>query len=280
MDPLPYNITIPAQSSAIEYFPGRADNDTLEGGWNATYTHGRNSNYQGIGDSYLQTAFLDTSMSLTWVGTAMYLYGNSTDSVDIEVDGTRFIDVRPNGDLLYRATGLPYGSHKIVLKHRGSGTLAIHHAILTIGIGYQEYDVLNRSVSAVIDGQPNDAFFEFQNVASDSTRWGAYTRLKADLPNGGQKPIPDTMGGSVGSSTGLAFNLTNSSAFFIRGFAGRERQAKIATLTPGLKGESSKITMFNDFSPLYDYDQVLYWERGTHIDPHAYSVSFVYYPVY
>ncbi|EEB91696.1 hypothetical protein MPER_09909, partial [Moniliophthora perniciosa FA553] len=51
--------------------------------------------------------------------------------------------------------------------------LAIHRAVLTIGIGYEgsSFQTQNRSVPTVIDGQPNEASFEFRTPTSD-THWG------------------------------------------------------------------------------------------------------------
>ncbi|EEB89527.1 hypothetical protein MPER_12366, partial [Moniliophthora perniciosa FA553] len=67
---------------------------------------------------------------------------------------------------------------------------------------------------------------------------------------------------STASDPSLVFKVNNSSAFFIRGFVGTDGGPKLATLIPGFNGESSKTTLFNDFSPLWDFDQVLYWEGG------------------
>ncbi|EEB89525.1 hypothetical protein MPER_12362 [Moniliophthora perniciosa FA553] len=92
MDPLPYNVTISAQSPAIAYDPSHDSDSTLEGGWNVTYTDGTALTLygaQGVGDSSLQTTYDDASMALSWIGTAAYLYGNATTSepYNIIIDG-------------------------------------------------------------------------------------------------------------------------------------------------------------------------------------------------
>ncbi|EEB98208.1 hypothetical protein MPER_02328 [Moniliophthora perniciosa FA553] len=84
------------------------------------------------------------------------------------------------------------------------------------------------------------------------------------LPDGGREPVPLALFNTArpGTSPILTFNVVNASAFFMRGFVGGSRHSKIATLTPGLNGSASKMTVFDDFSPILDYDQILYWESG------------------
>ncbi|ESK87235.1 hypothetical protein Moror_5823 [Moniliophthora roreri MCA 2997] len=277
MEPLPYNITISAQSAAIEYTPSRSD---TKGIWNATYTHGTTSvspfGNQGIGDCYLQTVSEIAHLSLTWIGTAAYLYGNMTDWVlfpdspaysgGIDIDDDWYMLPDPKSNLLVNVTDLPYGSHKITLYGPYNKLLAFQYAILTIGIGYEgsSFQVQNRSIPAFLDNKPNDAFFGFHKSArNESWSRSGPSYLEKILPNGGRQPVPLAMFNVAGASNPiLAFNVTNASAFFMRGFVGEGRLSKIATLTPGLDGSSSKITVFDDFSPILDYDQVLYWESG------------------
>ncbi|EEB91208.1 hypothetical protein MPER_10468, partial [Moniliophthora perniciosa FA553] len=271
MDPLPYNVTISAQSAAIVYNPSRDANATLEKGWNVTYTHGTSPTEfswhtpQGVGDSYLRTAFNGAFMSLTWIGTAAYIYGNGTSSYSVQVDGTP-IEPAPEGNLLARVTGLPYGSHTIILRYgdaSGGDVLAIHYAVLTIGIGYEgsSFQVQNRSVPVILDGQPNNASFEFRKP-------GKWTPVSPDLqdilPDGSRQLVPRTISGLILSTDvpSLVFRITNSSAFFVRGFVGAVQGSKSATLTPGLNGEPFKISVFDDFSSILDFDQILYWESG------------------
>uniref|UniRef100_A0A0W0ETZ1 Transmembrane protein n=1 Tax=Moniliophthora roreri TaxID=221103 RepID=A0A0W0ETZ1_MONRR len=279
MDPLPYNITINSQSAAIVYTPSRNGNDTLEGGWNVMYTDGTAQNVvgrQGVGDSYLQTKLFGASMSITWIGTAAYIYGNSTAPYYTLVDGALNIGPRvPQSNLLASVTGLPYGSHTIILAQNGTDLLGFHHAILTIGIGYEGYDItFNQSVPAVINDRPNDAFFDLRKLTT-YTSWGLEpAELEEVLPNSGHQPVPRAVSGVLESTNdpSLVFKITNSSAFFVRGYVAPQRQSKMATLTPGLNGEPFKVTVFNDYSSILDFDQVLYWESGLNRDQ-TYTVA-------
>ncbi|EEB96336.1 hypothetical protein MPER_04544, partial [Moniliophthora perniciosa FA553] len=86
--------------------------------------------------------------------------------------------------------------------------------------------------------------------------------------------VPPSMEGFIVSTSdpSLGFTVTNCSAFFITGSVGLAHLSKTAILTPGLNGESSKVTIFNDYSPLYDFHQILYWESGLDRDQ-SYTVE-------
>ncbi|ESK91838.1 hypothetical protein Moror_10564 [Moniliophthora roreri MCA 2997] len=271
MDPLPYNITIYSQSAAILYDPSRIGGDIqLGSGWDVMYTYGTANTstgaQQGVGDSYLQTTRFAASMSLTWVGTAAYVYGNSTNSsYTIDVDGSKIDTPVLENSLLASVTSLPYGNHTITLSHPGTDLLAIRYVVLTIGIGYEgsSFRVRIRSVPAVLDGQAN-RFFRFVKTAP-VTGWALVPDGEEEiLPDGRQRPVARSMAGTIASKTdpSLVFNVTNSSAFFLRGGVDGSGGPNVATLRPGLNGAPSKATVFNNLSPILDYDQVLYWESG------------------
>ncbi|ESK86018.1 hypothetical protein Moror_9419 [Moniliophthora roreri MCA 2997] len=249
MDPLPYNITISAQSLAIIYEPNHDIDSTPESSWNVTYTHGTALTLYGnqeVGNNSLQTTFI-VSMKITWIGTAAYLYRNTTTSKPYNIfidDGDAIAQIYPRNNLLAAVTGLPYRSHTITLNHvHINDVLALHYAVLTIGVGYEgsSFQIQNQSVPAVLDGKPNNAFFEFWNITPLALWIPSPLSLEEFLPNGSRQPTPP---------------------FFMRGFVGADGGPKLATLIPGFNGESSKATVFNDYSPLWDFDQVLYWESG------------------
>uniref|UniRef100_A0A0W0F015 Uncharacterized protein n=1 Tax=Moniliophthora roreri TaxID=221103 RepID=A0A0W0F015_MONRR len=143
MDPLPYNITISAQSLAIIYEPNHDIDSTPESSWNVTYTHGTALTLYGnqeVGNNSLQTTFI-VSMKITWIGTAAYLYGNTMTSKPYNIfidDGDAIAQIYPRNNLLAAVTGLPYRSHTITLNHvHINDVLALHYAVLTIGVGYE-----------------------------------------------------------------------------------------------------------------------------------------------
>ncbi|KAI3610097.1 hypothetical protein WG66_007270 [Moniliophthora roreri] len=266
-------------SPAIQYSPSRTQlNENIESGWNVTYAHGTTRIPFGplglSGDSYLQTTLSGAQLSLDWVGTAAYIYGNATSSAayTLRIDGTEMeLPGFPKGNLLGLVTGLPYGSHQLNLSLSGSDIFAFHYATLTIGIGYQgsPFTVQNRSILAAAGEGPNVGFFNFQPTV-DSWRDNDYSfhegkfTAAVTLPGGSHtKPIPPPIGISLDNdTTRLVFNLTNASAFFMRGIIGSFQGLMLATLTPGLDGGASKRTPFNDASSVMDTDQILYWESG------------------
>lgn len=142
MDPLPYNITISSQTASILYDPQR--DGALTNGWNVTYSSGlKDTGFgfpQGVGTDSHMTERDSSSLELTWVGTAVYLYGQaSSASYTVEVDGTSFtsssVTVQPGG-LLGSKTDLSYGNHTVKLTTHGSNAVAFQSAELTIGMGY------------------------------------------------------------------------------------------------------------------------------------------------
>uniref|UniRef100_A0A0W0ETN1 Uncharacterized protein n=1 Tax=Moniliophthora roreri TaxID=221103 RepID=A0A0W0ETN1_MONRR len=152
MDPLPYNITLSSQSPAFVYNPSHAENGTPEGAHNNGTVHGV---VIGVGEAYVQATHSLASMSLTWVGTAVYLYGFSTspESYWIEIDegNARNLRVDPESNLLASVTGLSYGNHTISLHNNdvGATLLTFHYAVLTIGIGYESsFQIQKHSVPA------------------------------------------------------------------------------------------------------------------------------------
>ena len=80
-------------------------------------------------------------MRISWVGTAVYLYGQaSSASYSIDVDGTATTvpvgTTVAQGGLLGSKTGLSYGSHTVTLTTHGTNEVAFQYAELTIGVGY------------------------------------------------------------------------------------------------------------------------------------------------
>ncbi|KAI3621044.1 hypothetical protein WG66_013377, partial [Moniliophthora roreri] len=88
--------------------------------------------------------------------------------------------------------------------------------------------VHNRSAPAILDGEPNDALFEFRKL-------GTWSPVSLDL---------------------------QGEFWTICILHPRVQGSKTVTLTPGLNGEPFKVTVFDDFSSILDFDQILCWESS------------------
>ncbi|KAE9394472.1 hypothetical protein BT96DRAFT_186751 [Gymnopus androsaceus JB14] len=135
----PYNVTINSQTANLVYEPYK-DGDP-SGGWNLTYTlipDGATPETTASGTSYHRTTFPGASMTLTFTGTDIYLYGNaSAGSYSVSVDGgnaTQGANDVPQGGLLDAVTNLSYGNHTVTLASTGTNEVAFQHADVTIGI--------------------------------------------------------------------------------------------------------------------------------------------------
>ncbi|ESK87237.1 hypothetical protein Moror_5825 [Moniliophthora roreri MCA 2997] len=187
MDPLPYNITLSSQSPAFVYSPSHAENGTPEGAHNNGTVHGV---VIGAGEAYVQATHSLASMSLTWVGTVVYLYGFSTspESYWIEIDegNARNLRVDPESNLLASVTGLSYGNHTISLHNNdvGATLLTFHYAVLTIGIGYESsFQIQKHSVPAA-PASKRASSETSPSVVISPTRRPVPVTLKADIIGG------------------------------------------------------------------------------------------------
>ncbi|ESK83854.1 hypothetical protein Moror_13492 [Moniliophthora roreri MCA 2997] len=275
MDPLPYNVTISSQTASVLYSPDR--DTTPDRGWNITYSHGATSTPYGptgVGADYHRTSVSGATMQLSWVGTALYLYGNAAPgSYKIAVDNIELSELAADLQvgLLGSKTGLSYGSHTATLTVVGGSEVAFQYAEVTIGVGYQgsSFPIQNQSVPLVIaDGnsaKPNEQFFSFNKAAGGSSQdcsWYVEGFTGQTFPaNGSPESVPRQMVASCGGDS-LVFKIKGTSAFFIWGVVYNDHHWKTATLKPGLDGAPSKTTHYRDFSSTLDFRQILYWESG------------------
>ncbi|KAK7040248.1 hypothetical protein VNI00_009714 [Paramarasmius palmivorus] len=211
------------------------------------------------------------SMEFSWVGTALYVYGSATAaSYMMSIDG---VDV-------YEAIAatVPLGGLLMI-----DGTqVEFEHAVLTVGVAYQRNSSqTHRMVFAVTkltdgDERQNDKFFTFSQAPSGKgcIRWTVEGLTGMVYPASGfPKPVPRQMITSCPRSS-LKFKVNQTSAFFIYGAVNHDHQWKTVTLRPGLDGELSKTTRYNDFSTILDYRQILHWESGLKFDQ-EYEVDIV-----
>jgi hypothetical protein len=136
----PYNITISSQCATIIYKPYR-DGPT-SGGWNVTYSGDPDSSYQlqliATGTSSHRTSFAGASLEISWIGTAIYLYGSApSGSYSVSLDGGSAVAGPSDSSqrLLNTFTGLNYGNHTAILTVVGSNEVDFGGAVLTIGMG-------------------------------------------------------------------------------------------------------------------------------------------------
>ncbi|KAK7058654.1 hypothetical protein VNI00_002290 [Paramarasmius palmivorus] len=290
MDPIPYNVTISSRTASILYSPTR--DTSLDKGWNVTYSNGVKDvgwfGKAGVGIGSHSTTTAGATMKLSWVGTAIYLYGESAKatSYGISVDGVDVFGSSPSGSsfepgLLGLKTGLSYGSHTAELTVVGGDKVRFQHAIVTIGMGYQASttSIQSRNVYATVPDSSdqlvrNDNFFTFNRAPGSGLDcdWVIGNIYPADiLPN----PVPRQVITSCGNrSDSVVFRFNQTSAFFLFGTLYFDHQWKTVTMKPGLNGDSSKITQLNDFSYTTDVNQTLHWESGLDRDQ-EYEVEIV-----
>ncbi|ESK80787.1 hypothetical protein Moror_8504 [Moniliophthora roreri MCA 2997] len=269
MEPQPYNITLSSQTASFLYSPSRDTNITE--GWNVTYSGGRTTldarwGLQGTGIDFHRKSLAGASLEFGWTGTACYLYGKAEPgSYRVYVDDEELVGV-PQDGLLGSKSGLTYGSHSANLSVVGGSTVAFQYVDLIIGIGSPGSSVENRTEQATNETSPvipNTRFFRFGNELSPTENgWEVELDIPRMMyPDGTTRPLTRQIHTGNERDT-LSFTVEEASAFFLRGSLSFDHFLKQATITPGPNGEPFKTTVFNDYSTVLDFEQVLYWESG------------------
>ena len=159
--PLPYNVTLPAQSAIIRFFPHR--DGVVDDDWNTTYSGSSFAEWSfdntfGKGVSYVvihavlllyssstihplqvsshRTTLAGAYIIIDWAGTAVWIYGSgSKNSYNVAVDQGDVVQGQGDIDgLLFSQTGLAYGLHTVKLSV-SEGEVSINGAIITVGMG-------------------------------------------------------------------------------------------------------------------------------------------------
>ncbi|TCD60918.1 hypothetical protein EIP91_009291 [Steccherinum ochraceum] len=264
MDPLPYNVTVSSQTASIVYAPKRDGDPTA--GWNVTYSSGTsNTGFgvpQGVGTDSHWTTHDGASLQLSWVGTAVYLYGDASPaSYSIDVDGTSVPSIGQGG-VLASKTGLDYGNHTVTLTTHGANQVRFQHAEVTVGLGYNSGPpVQNRTIFAVEDDNttPN-SFFSYVSTPGGNT-WHVEDAKFVLQADGIESPFPRQMlTASPGDS--VSFTVTQTTAFFLYGAVNADHLPKTVSITPSSNPSQIRRTIINDFSSALDFKQILYWESG------------------
>ncbi|KAK1229273.1 hypothetical protein PQX77_007671 [Marasmius sp. AFHP31] len=207
-------------------------------------------------------------VNFNWVGTAIYVYGNSTrESYSFSVDGQdvgQTFDVQQGG-LLGSKIGMQYKEHNATLKVVGGEGLAFQYADLTIGLGYNGKERKNETVQAVVeegDSYRPNPFFDYHSSSLD---WRPDTfKAIVTLPNGTTSPITRQMI-TAGRNDSLGFHVNSSNAFILWGSLYKDHATKRITISPDPRSNnltSTKETFMYDTGRYQDYQQILYWESG------------------
>ncbi|TCD60920.1 hypothetical protein EIP91_009293 [Steccherinum ochraceum] len=264
MDPLPYNVTISSQTASIVYAPNRDGDPTA--GWNVTYSSGTSNTgfgvAQGVGTDSHWTTHDGASLQLSWVGTAIYLYGDASPaSYSIDVDGASAPSIGQGG-ILGSKTGLDYGNHTVTLTTHGTDQVSFQYAEATIGVGYSSgSSIQNQTIFAVKDDDttPNP-FFNYV-FSPDANTWHVEDAKFVLQANGTTTPFPRQML-TADPGDSVSFTLSNTSAFFLYGAVNSDHHPKTVSIVPASNANLIRRTMINDYSSALDFKQILYWESG------------------
>ncbi|KAK4689925.1 hypothetical protein P7C73_g192, partial [Tremellales sp. Uapishka_1] len=167
----PFNITLSDQSPAISYSPSRSGEATST--WNVTYSSTPWATYAeqtiGLGTSVHYTTAVGALASLSWEGTAVYVWGSSgAGVVNMTVDGVYKSGSGIRDGLLGWATGLSAGWHTVevrVLKDSGvnitgvtittdlgaKGDVLQYHP--PSGMGWKQYQLRSGYFSRAMGGE-------------------------------------------------------------------------------------------------------------------------------
>ncbi|KAH8100275.1 hypothetical protein BXZ70DRAFT_179619 [Cristinia sonorae] len=279
MEPFPYNITVSSQTGTILYLPSRDGNASL--GWNVTYSQGTSdtgyNHPQGVGVDSHQTTYDGATMQFSWIGTAMFLYGQADGaSYTIDVDGDQSSSASvsvPQGGLLGSRTGLIYGNHTLTLTTHGTGQVSFQYAELTIGVGYPGSLVQNRTILAVDSASTNPTPNPYFTYQPGNNHWQIEDAKSQRLPSGVRVPVPlEMFTATVGES--VSFTVNQTTAFFLYASFDFDRGQKIVTVTPYSDPSKVRTTAVTDFSNALDFVQILYWEAGLDRDE-SYNVQII-----
>ena len=137
----PYNISITDQSPLISYSPSTIG-DGVTGSWNISYSASPWTSFdagqynEGLGQSSHWTTSTPAYASFSFVGTAVYAFGNQTDGNSyFVIDGvTAETNINATG-LLAKAEGLSEGLHNAQLSWKGAGGINVTGFTMTVGVG-------------------------------------------------------------------------------------------------------------------------------------------------
>ncbi|KZT07363.1 uncharacterized protein LAESUDRAFT_812040 [Laetiporus sulphureus 93-53] len=214
--PQPYNLSFTDQYPLLQYY--RARDGPIGTDWNLSYTGCEQSAWSTTNDwangtSVHSTTAPDNAVSLMWVGTAVWLYGqggrgNYTVQVD---DGAAILGLGSDDEgLLFSQIGMEYGSHTVNLA-LVAGELAFTGGIVTVGMGVEGVAMVVGNLSAT---ETNSAgaltVNSFYNTKGDGWTMSDsffYPRLVTSTPNASVTfalfdPVAFAIYGSVDDTAG------------------------------------------------------------------------------
>uniref|UniRef100_A0A0W0F4V7 Uncharacterized protein n=1 Tax=Moniliophthora roreri TaxID=221103 RepID=A0A0W0F4V7_MONRR len=191
-------------------------------------------------------------MVLSWIGTAVYLYGKAAvGSHRISVDSVE-ISANPNvqGDgLLGSKTGLNYGSYIV----------AFQHAEVTTGLGCSESQAKNRTILVVDDNTNSPNTFFDHHAFGGAQSWRVEPPFSMRFPDGSTTTFPRQMlTSTTGETVSCTLNKTNTS--FLWGAVNFDHKSKKVILTA--TSIRAQTILIDDYSCALDLRQILYWESG------------------
>ncbi|PCH36027.1 hypothetical protein WOLCODRAFT_81251 [Wolfiporia cocos MD-104 SS10] len=207
----PYNFSFTDQYAMLRYFPSRdgAPNET----WNVSYSESSQSSWApteksrwGNGTSAHSTTRVNGAVTISWLGTAIWLYGKGEiNDYGVQIDNGPLMFGRGSNSegLLFSQTDLNYTWHSAILSliH---GELVFTGGTITTGMGQEGWSVQYRTIQAATTTSPGlpeiNPIFSSAGAGWSMARSFQYPRLSC---------------GSEGSS--VSFNLSNASGFSIFG---------------------------------------------------------------
>ncbi|KAG7096724.1 hypothetical protein E1B28_004137 [Marasmius oreades] len=253
-----YNFSIPDSSPTFSYSPNREGED-VKSGWKSFYSNSPDSTYDSThqspnnpsGTSSHSTSMQGASFEISFMGTAVYIYGSATPGAYTTRLDEKEAGGQPSNGLLASYSGLAYKQHTFSLNVTQAQNLTIMSGTFTVGVGDKGASIKETTVPAVTANSDGSSFL---NSAAFQTSGGGTFNTNHDAQG---YPRVDT--NNAGSS--IIFHFSSASALRVVGSLNYDHGAYSATLSPP-GGVSTTTRTFNAVSKWFAYDNIIYWESG------------------
>ncbi|KZS99883.1 uncharacterized protein LAESUDRAFT_59861 [Laetiporus sulphureus 93-53] len=259
----PYNFTFTDQYPMLSYFRDR--DGPIDQDWNLSYTGSPASSWTPTedfanGTSSHSTTRVNSAVSFTWTGTAVWLYGVADKGVyTVQVDGgsANLGSGNDRDGLLFSQTGLDYTSHTVTLGII-EDELTFTGGIITAGLGTGG-SVSQKNISALQDNSPGlpsqSSYFTTTGSGWSVQDSFSYPRLNNDVQ---------------GSS--VTFTLSDANAFAVVGSLAPDHGGFSVSVKTVSGGGSANTTFGNASSHWRVFDQMKYLATGLNSSS-TYSVT-------
>ncbi|ESK94464.1 hypothetical protein Moror_8122 [Moniliophthora roreri MCA 2997] len=255
----PYDFSILDTSPTIIYHPSREGED-LGSSWKTFYSNSPDSSYDSThqntnlasGTSLHSTSMQGASFEISFMGTAIQIYGSGTGGAyTTTLDNRDAVEGNPSNGMLASYADLEYKTHTLSLNVTQSQSLNMTSARLTIGVGDKGATVKETKTDSVkvnSDGSSflNSDYFYPTGQGTFNTFHDASNYPRVDTNNAGST---------------INFRASGMSAVFITGTVNYDHGLYSINLSPSA-GVSSSTRTFNATSKWFAYDQLIYWESG------------------